>query len=128
MYDNYNYPPGADTPEAPWNQEDIPEAEFDVFICQTLSKTVTVTTNDYVPVLDEDEEGKYFCKDTSDTDWEDAYYKEHHSPKQLLDIFKRMLKGKLNKNEVPVSDNYLKLLIKECEGWTEDETEILKDE
>lgn len=22
MYDNYNYPPGADTPSAPWNQSE----------------------------------------------------------------------------------------------------------
>lgn len=23
MYDNYNYPAGADTPDAPWNQTDV---------------------------------------------------------------------------------------------------------
>ena len=29
MYDNYNYPAGADTPDAPWNQSDPDFSDYD---------------------------------------------------------------------------------------------------
>ena len=47
--DNYHYPLGADTEEAPWNQKDIPEKEFDVTCTICISKTVPCFTNDYIP-------------------------------------------------------------------------------
>ena len=49
MYDNYHYPLGADTPDAPWNQEEVPDEDFEITCSQSLSKTVTVTTNNYIP-------------------------------------------------------------------------------
>lgn len=45
MYDNYNYPPGSDTPDAPWNQVDPPEVDFNVEAIVNLSRTAVVTTN-----------------------------------------------------------------------------------
>ena len=45
MYDNYNYPPGADTPAAPWNQVDPPEVDFNVEAIVNLSRTAVVTTD-----------------------------------------------------------------------------------
>lgn len=54
------YPPGADTPDAPWNQEDLPEKEIDVLVSVTLSKTVKVKVNDYTVDEGIDEEGNYF--------------------------------------------------------------------
>ena len=40
--DNYNYPMGADTPDAPWNQE-IPEMEkYDVEVNYTLTPQTDV--------------------------------------------------------------------------------------
>ena len=108
MYDNYNYPPGADTPYAPWNEKEIPERTVEIFISQTLSKSTEVTT--------------------STTDWEAAYKEEHLTPIQLIEKFKEMLTTHLPD---PISDTkrYMKFkhLIKECENWVEDETEILKD-
>ncbi len=61
MYDNYNYPVGADTPSAPWNQEENPEREIEVTISVTLSKTVKIKVSDY-DVIDsgKDEDGNYF--------------------------------------------------------------------
>jgi hypothetical protein len=45
MYDNYNYPPGADTPDAPWNDVDnIIQYECDT--CITLRKTIIVDSCD----------------------------------------------------------------------------------
>jgi len=46
MYDNYNYPPGADTPDAPWNQVEPPETDFEVTVSNVLEKICTITTDD----------------------------------------------------------------------------------
>lgn len=43
--DNYHYPMGADTPDAPWNQVDPPDVDFNVEANVTLSRTAVVTTN-----------------------------------------------------------------------------------
>ena len=50
MRESGYYAPGTEFhPDAPWNQVDNPEKEFDVTCCQTLSKTVSVLTCDYIP-------------------------------------------------------------------------------
>lgn len=59
--DNYNYPIGADTSKAPWNQVDQPEKEIEVLVSVTLSKTVKVRVDDYKVVdCGKDEDGDYF--------------------------------------------------------------------
>ena len=59
--DNYNYPMGADTKDAPWNQVDNPEREIDVTVSVTLSKTVKIKVSDYeITDSGKDEDGKYF--------------------------------------------------------------------
>lgn len=109
MIESGYYPPGAEyDPRAPWNEKEIPERTVEIFISQTLSKSTEVTT--------------------STTDWEAAYKEEHLTPIQLIEKFKEMLTTHLPD---PISDTkrYMKFkhLIKECENWVEDETEILKD-
>lgn len=61
MYDNYNYPVGVDTPDAPWNQVDPPKKEIEVTVSVTLSKTIKVKVSDY-EIVDsgKDEDGEYF--------------------------------------------------------------------
>lgn len=61
MYDNYNYPVGADNADAPWNQADNPEREVEVTVSITLSKTLKVRVDDY-QIVDsgKDEDGEYF--------------------------------------------------------------------
>ena len=59
--DNYNYPMGADTKDAPWNQVDNPEREIEVTVSVTLSKTVKVKVSDYeITDSGKDEDGEYF--------------------------------------------------------------------
>lgn len=61
MYDNYNYPLGADNPDAPWNQEENPEREIEVTVSVTLSKTIKVKVSDYeITDSGKDEDGEYF--------------------------------------------------------------------
>ena len=59
--DNYNYPIGADTKDAPWNQVDNPEREIEVTVSVTLSKTVKIKVSDYeITDSGKDEDGEYF--------------------------------------------------------------------
>ena len=129
MYDNYSYPAGADTPLAPWNQSDPKERDFEVTVSQTLSKTVTVITNDYYDEVIEEKHNDLVEHniDTTDTDWEQAYHEnDYHTPEQLILLFKRYLEAELGgKQDIPKSPSYLKHLIKECEDWCEDDIEYI---
>lgn len=125
MYDNYNYPAGADTPDAPWNEPVVPDKTFDVLISQTLSKDTEVTTDDYTPRFDK-EDGPY--ADTEDTNFESAYMEEHMTPLQLIEKFKEFLTKHLPDPIVDLAEyKKWKKLISECEGWTEDELTVLKE-
>ena len=107
---NYDYPMGADNPDAPWNKEEPSVARFEVIMTQTLSKRVMVSTDDYE--LDDDE------KDTSDTDWENAYHEEHLTPLDLIRECKKMAQEKLALYKGGGSEcKWLERLIKECENW-----------
>ena len=54
---NYNYPMGADTPDAPWNQVEPEPRKVEVTVSITLSKTVEVEVTDYTAEEDYDEDG-----------------------------------------------------------------------
>lgn len=104
MYDNYNYPMGADTPDAPWNQEEKTE-EVEIVVSQTLSKTNEIKIN-------EGEEDKY----------KEFYIEQHYTPMELISLFKSVLErvdiiGHLDK----------KMLIEECSNWIEDDFEVCEN-
>ena len=132
--DNYNFPAGADTSDAPWNQTEVPEKAFEVTCCQVLSKTVTVTTNNYIPGTsgvdyESDDEGGYCASswhdedDISDTNWSDEYSdNDYHTPLQLIQLFRQFLKEQYAHGIVFKSPCFTEYLIEECEGWCEDET------
>ena len=144
MYDNYNYPAGADTSDAPWNQSDVPEKEFDVTCSQSLSKTVIVITDDYVPGAEgvdyeSDDEGGCHAfswqdpDDTSDTNWAKEYSGNNHlTPLQLIETFKEFLEKQLNETNYATPEgkkecNKLQHLIEECTGWIEDDYEFVNE-
>ena len=76
--DNYNYPMGADNPDAPWNQEENPEREIEVTVSVTLSKTIKVKVSDYDIINSgKDEDGNYFEEvDYSNCDLKGAVEKQ----------------------------------------------------
>lgn len=127
MYNNDNYPLGADTPYAPWNEQEVPEEQFGVCISQTLSKSTEVTTNDYVPVVDQDEDGYYDYNDTSDTDWKKAYENEHLTPLQLIGEFKDFLTKHLPDLKGKDEHRRAKELISECSNWVEDDFVVIEN-
>lgn len=54
---NYDYPMGADTSDAPWNQEDPKPRTIEVTVSITLSKTVRIKVDDYIAEEYSDEDG-----------------------------------------------------------------------
>ena len=134
------YPAGAyRDPSAPYNQSDPDDMDFDVTCSQTLSKTVTVTTNNYIPGAEgvdyesDDEGGCYAVPyhddpDTSDTNWAEEYHdNQYHTPAQLLELFKQCLEENMKNGLVFKTPKFTEDLIKECEGWCEDETEFIEN-
>lgn len=79
---NYNYPLGADTPDAPWNQTDNPEKEIEVMVSITLSKTLKIKVSDYtITDFGKDEDGEYFeSVDYSDCDLKSAVENQYTLP------------------------------------------------
>ena len=137
-----NYPDGLSdwTVGAPWNEESIPEKEFEVTCSQCLSRTASVWTDNYIPGAsgvdyEPDGDGGYYASgwhdevDTSDTNWADEYHdNDHYTPIQLIGLFRKHLEEELNNSDVPQNRiNKYKHLIEECDGWTEDETEYIKE-
>lgn len=131
-----NYPPGVsdNTFDAPWNDSPTPDKDFDITCTQVLSKTVTVTTNNYIPGAcgvdyETDEDGVHAIgwqddDDTSDTCWADEYHdNDYYTPLQLIELFKQFLEEQKKQGIVFKSPAYTDHIISECEDWSEDETE-----
>ena len=137
MYDNYHYPAGADGPNAPWNQHDIPEEEFNITYYATLRKDVTITTNDYIPGAsgvdyEPDDEGGYCAygwqdpDDTSETDWKQAYNDVAMTPLDIINACETLAKHLLDNGTTCIGSLHMKELIKECEGWNDDDYEVVE--
>lgn len=117
MYDNYNYPLGADTPDAPWNEPVIPERDFDIDVEFVMRKAVTVTTNDYAPEYD-DEDGREYAN-IENTDWEKAYDNSGHlTIAEMLQELESYVKDDMTKT-APNSGKgrYLQRVLESCQGW-----------
>ena len=134
----WGYPAGAENdPDAPYNEVEVPEKEFDVLVSQTLSKSTSVITDNYIPgasgvEYEHDEEGGHAVgwqdpDDTSDTDWKEEYSNEHYTPLQIISKCGELCKYLLDRNMTSYGINSLKRLLEECSDWTEDETEYIEN-
>ena len=116
MYDNY--PPGAaHDPNAPYNEPLIPEREFDVEVTITMSKVVTITTDNYVPEYD-DEDGHTYAN-TENTEWDKEFENSGHFT--IADLIEE-LKGYVVDDMKTCAPNtrkvsHLKRLLLACEDW-----------
>lgn len=139
-----NYPDGLSdySVGAPWNEPDVPEKDFEITCSQSLSRTATVCTNNYIPGAsgvdyEPDDEGGYCAcgwhdpDDTSDTDWSKEYDEcGYYTPLQLIQMFKEELEKQFNECNEATSEGKtearrLKHLIEECDCWSDDETEYI---
>ena len=116
MYDNY--PPGAAHDQnAPYNEPLIPEREFDVEVTITMSKVVTITTDNYVPEYD-DEDGHTHAN-TENTEWDKEFENSGHFT--IADLIEE-LKGYVVEDMKTCAPNtrkvsHLKRLLLACEDW-----------
>ena len=119
MYDNYNYPMGADTPDAPWNQHEPDPIEVSVAVTVTLTHETTVETANYINGEDGDE-----LLDGYD-DINAIYGEQHKSVPELLGELAKYIKGELAGGNVSCRRKWeLQSMLEDCQGWTEEETEV----
>lgn len=148
MYDNYNYPPGSDTPDAPWNQSDLDPQDVDICVSTCLSKSTTVEVDDYTYSheydADIDDEGHAYCNEWDEIDYSscnfnEAYTKQHMTIPELLKELVKLAEekkaalqrecslfkaGKKVDRQRKTQIGRLKYLIEEASGWVEDELDI----
>lgn len=112
--DNYNYPMGADTPDAPWNQVDSPEREVEVLVSITLSKTFKVKVSDYtITDSGKDEDDNYFEDiDYSECDLKSAVESQIVLPHEAYKY---------------VTSSGNKSVKEELKDWNVDDFEVLPD-
>ena len=109
MYNNWDYPMGADTPDAPWNKEDSPEKLFNVTVSCSLSKDVDVTSIDYD------------SNDVLECPWND-YVASEYTPSEIIEFAKKCAEYMLSNKDFKVKSKYgLKKMIDSCTGWNTDE-------
>lgn len=125
-----NYPPGSDTADAPWNEVEVPDMEFDVTISMSLSKTVKCSTNKYNPIVIDEPHNRLHEEypDTSDTPWSEVYGDNHKTIPELLEELKKYIQKDLNNlanDETKIDKAFhrrrLEFLMKECDNWVVDE-------
>ena len=121
------YPAGLtdSTPGCPWSEPVIPEKEFDVLVSQTLSRDASIYTDDYCPEFDE-ETGRTYAN-TEETDWKKAYQDVAMTPLEIIGAAEKIAKALLEQGQTRVGGVYLKGLIEDCEGWAEDEMEVMEN-
>ena len=115
--DNYNYPVGADTKDAPWNQGDNPEMEIEVTVSVSLSKTVRIKVSDYeITDSGKDEDGNYFEDiDYSNCNLKGAVEEQVYLPQEA---------GKLIK-DFAIGTAKAKSIAEDLSGWNVDELEVV---
>lgn len=114
--DNYNYPVGFDTENAPWNREDNPPKEVEVTVSITMSKTFKIDVDDYTMI--EDDDGSYF-PDFSECNLYKALEEQVYLPNEIGDIIEQDLE----------SNNICKFkykdISKDLKGWNIDDYEVI---
>ena len=126
MYNNYDYPLGADNSSAPWNQVENSEIERDCEVTETITRKITLSTADYVAEEDWDNEfGKCVSVDTSDTDWAGEYSNQEYTVLELIDKLKAYVEEDI-KNTSPNTSKgkELQRLLSACSDWEQVELEV----
>lgn len=135
---NYNYPPGADTPNAPWNRkEDENEpVKVHVMVSTTLSKSTVIETADYTAEswdeYENDDDGyrHHFGGveyDFSNCDLSKDYQDCEWSIPDLLGLLEEYLIEDLKRYKGSNKERVIKNQLKSLSGWTVDELEVMED-
>lgn len=119
MYDNYNYPPGADTPDAPWNEVEVPEIEVDAEVTVLMKATVRVFTDNYSMDCD----GNVDLHDGY-TDIERLVKEQHKSIPELLAELGKYICGEMAGDISARRRQDLESMLADCEAWSQEDLEI----
>ena len=121
---------------APYNQSNIEPIQLKVIISQSLSRPTTIEVTDYITNEWEDieiDEGGKFHKiegieyDFSDSDLKGAYERQEYTIPELLDYLKDYLIADINKCNEESKKRKLQHILKCCEDWEVDETEVIEN-
>lgn len=126
MYNNYDYPLGADNSSAPWNQVENSEIERDCEVTETITRKITLSTTDYIAEEDWDNDfGRCVSADTSETDWAAEYSNQEYSVLELIAKLKSYVEEDI-KNTSPNTGKgrELQRLLSACSGWEQVESEV----
>lgn len=120
MRDRDYYPAGAySDPNAPYNQYEPDPIEVSVAVTVTLTHETTVETANYINGEDGDE-----LLDGYD-DINAIYGEQHKSVPELLGELAKYIKGELAGGNVSYQRKCeLQFMLEDCQGWTEEETEV----
>ena len=138
MTESGYYLPGTEfDPNAPYNQSGPEPVEVDVTISQSLSRSTKIKVTDYVANEWEDVEpndkggfnrigGVEY--DFSNSDLKEAYEEQEYTIPELLDYLILYLIRDIKKcNEDSNKKKKLQHILKCCEGWILDETEVIEE-
>ena len=130
------YPAGAyNDPNAPFNEVEVPERDFDVEVVETLTRSASVTTQKYVSEFDEEDGHTY--ANTDDTDWQEVYTDNYMPLSKLMEEMRKeteafitdieqQLKACKREDRFRLSQRKrrLKELAANMEGWEQSEMEV----
>ena len=117
MYNNWDYPMGADTPDAPWNEKDPPKKTFDITISYSLSKDIEVTSDNY-------DETSFNGAGSLNEPWTE-YTDNEYTIEQIIDFAEQCAELMLTKQDYSIkSKQNLGRMIDSCKGWTVDEENV----
>lgn len=137
MIESGYYPIGEEyNPNAPYNQSNIESILLKVIISQSLSRSTTINVTDYITNewedIEIDKNGKFHKiegveYDFSDSDLKGAYERQEYTIPELLDYLKDYLIADINKCNEESKKRKLQHILKCCEGWEVDETEVIEE-
>lgn len=137
MIESGYYPIGEEyNPNAPYNQSNIEPIQLNVIISQSLSRSTTINVTDYITNewedIEIDKNGKFHKiegveYDFSDSDLKGAYERQEYTIPELLDYLKDYLIADINKCNEESKKRKLQHILKCCEDWEVDETEVIEE-
>ena len=118
------YPPGADTPDAPWNEVEVTDIEVTCHVSINLVKDAPVMTDQYITEFDEEDGSRHIELIASYSDMETEYRKQHRTIPELLSELSKYINGELAGGVTGSRKWELQEMLADCQGWTEEFMEI----
>lgn len=108
--------------KAPFNEPKTPLRGFPVCVTECLSKSLTVTTDNYTWCLEET------LPNTDNINWVTEFSKEHYSALELIGVLAELVEKHMPDPIInPTEYKQYQHLLEECKGWESDEFEVYED-